>query len=132
MDENETRSDTLKEPEENGLLAEDEERTDAPVLEDEDYNLETAAEIAAPGIGDEAHLTRQDEDIEEDSGGRGLGITAIILSIASLFFLPVILGAAGIVIGFMAARRGATATGYWAIGIGALSIVVKLFFGALM
>ena len=36
-------------------------------------------------------------------------------------------GAAGIIIGFIARRRGATGLGAWAIGIGAVSIIVGIF-----
>jgi uncharacterized membrane protein HdeD (DUF308 family) len=44
-----------------------------------------------------------------------------------LFILPVILGAAGVIVGFIARRRGANALGAWAIGIGIVSIVLGIF-----
>jgi hypothetical protein len=60
--------------------------------------------------------------------GVGLGWTALILSIASLFLLPILTATAGIVIGFFAARSGARTLGIWAIAIGALSILLSLVF----
>jgi hypothetical protein len=90
-----------------------------------DYREETAAEIAAP-----MNVSRDFEhDAAEDTttSGRVLGYSALALSILSLFILPVIMGAAGIVLGFVARRRGAEMLGAWAIGIGAVSIIVGLF-----
>lgn len=91
----------------------------------ENYREETAAEIAAP-----MNVSRDFEhDTIEDSttSGRVLGYSSLALSILSLFILPVIMGAAGIVLGFVARRRGAEMLGAWAIGIGAVSIIVGLF-----
>ncbi|TMU85555.1 DUF4190 domain-containing protein [Bacillus sp. BHET2] len=91
----------------------------------ENYREETAAEIAAP-----MNVSRDFEhDTVEDSttSGRVLGYSSLALSILSLFILPVIMGAAGIVLGFVARRRGAEMLGAWAIGIGAVSIIVGLF-----
>lgn len=56
-----------------------------------------------------------------------MGTLAIALSILSLFVLPILFGAAGIVLGFVARSRGAAGLGAWAIGIGALSIIVGIF-----
>ena len=88
---------------------------------DEHYREETAAEIAAP-----APLVRRGSDEETETGGRGLAYSALALSILSLFILPVLFGAAGIILGFMARRRG-SALGSWAIGIGVISILVGIF-----
>ncbi|MGM0751485.1 MAG: DUF4190 domain-containing protein [Bacillota bacterium] len=90
-----------------------------------EYREETAAEIAAP-----MNVSRDfEEDTAEDTttSGRVLGYSALALSILSLFILPVIMGAAGIVLGFVARRRGAEMLGAWAIGIGAVSIIIGLF-----
>jgi hypothetical protein len=90
-----------------------------------EYREETAAEIAAP-----APLIRgreHEEEREKAAGGTGIGTLALILSILSLFVLPILFGAAGIVLGFVARRRGATGLGAWAIGIGAISIVIGIF-----
>ncbi|WP_027407819.1 DUF456 domain-containing protein [Anoxybacteroides tepidamans] len=86
-----------------------------------DFMEETSTEIAEP-------IRRYDErDEREGADGTGLGWTALALAILSLFIMPIILGAAGIIVGFIARRRGAETLGAWAIGIGAVSIIVKLF-----
>jgi hypothetical protein len=56
-----------------------------------------------------------------------MGTLALALAILSLFVLPILFGAAGIVLGFVARRRGAIGLGAWAIGIGAVSIVIGIF-----
>ncbi|BDG36804.1 DUF4190 domain-containing protein [Parageobacillus sp. VR-IP] len=85
-----------------------------------DFMEETAAEIAEP-------VRRNDERGEEEADGAGLGWLALALSIISLFIWPVLLGAAGIIVGFIARRRGAETLGAWAIGIGIVAIIVRLF-----
>lgn len=89
---------------------------------DERFREETAAEIAVPAPA----MRRIGSDEESTTGGRGLAYSALALSILSLFILPVFFGAAGIVLGFMARRRG-SAIGSWAIGIGTISILVGIF-----
>ncbi|WP_273129893.1 DUF4190 domain-containing protein [Bacillus weihaiensis] len=93
-----------------------------------DYQTESAAEIAAP-VNMRNNYTAETVNTEDEvvGEGRGMGFLALALSIISLFILPVILGAAGIIVGFIARRRGAKATGAWAIGIGAASIVLGIF-----
>ncbi|QHC04790.1 DUF4190 domain-containing protein [Anoxybacillus sp. PDR2] len=86
-----------------------------------DFMEETSSEIAEPI----RHYDRSDE--REGAGGAGFGWTALVLSLLSLFMMPIILGAAGIIVGFIARRRGARTLGAWAIGIGIVSIIVKLF-----
>jgi hypothetical protein len=96
-----------------------------------EFKEETAAEIAAP-----VPLTRPtfQERSKDGSGARtdtkagtGMGWAALALSILSLFVMPILFGAAGIVLGFVARRRGAESLGAWAIGIGAISIIVGIF-----
>ena len=103
---------------------------DTPITPSE-YREETAAEIAAP-----VPLTRPTfrEKSKDGTGtgagtneGTGMGWAALVLSILSLFVMPILFGAAGIVLGFIARRRGAEGLGAWAIGIGAISIVVGIF-----
>ncbi|WML40575.1 hypothetical protein RCG19_02490 [Neobacillus sp. OS1-2] len=94
-------------------------------LRSSQYREETAAEIAAP-----VPLVRKrehDEIRERAAGGTGMGTLALALSILSLFVMPILFGAAGIVLGFVARSRGATGLGAWAIGIGVISIVVGIF-----
>jgi hypothetical protein len=89
------------------------------------YREENAAEIAAPlpVIRRRTH----DEGKDRATGGTGIGSLAIALSILSLFVMPILFGAAGIVLGFVARRKGATKLGAWAIGLGAVSIVIGIF-----
>ncbi|WP_235887873.1 hypothetical protein [Neobacillus paridis] len=94
-------------------------------LRTRDNREETAAEIAAP-----VPVVREKEQNnirERAATGTGLGTVALALSILSLFVLPILFGAAGIVLGFVARRRGAESLGAWAIGIGAVSIIVGIF-----
>ncbi|WP_420490263.1 hypothetical protein [Neobacillus drentensis] len=90
-----------------------------------EYREETAAEIAAPFT--DTRSGEQDEFRERTAGGTGMGTLALALSIISLFVLPILFGAAGIVLGFVARNRGATGLGAWAIGIGVVSIVIGIF-----
>lgn len=99
-----------------------------------DYLEETAAEAVPTGAAKRVNTDEAQEDRaepigedEEGIGGRGYGYFALALSILSLFFLPVVMGAAGIIIGFIARRRGAEALGGWAIGIGVAAIIISLF-----
>ncbi len=100
---------------------------------EEDFMEETAAEVLPLPeqervMDKEREDTYNDDTNTEDTGGRGVGIFALALSILSLFFLPVLLGAAGIIVGFFARRRGAQTLGNWAIGLGIASIVISLIF----
>lgn len=88
------------------------------------YGEETAAEIAAP-VSFERNRTADNR--QAALAGSGIGYLALALSIISLFVMPVLLGAAGIIVGFFARRRGAEGLGAWAIGIGAVSMIIGLF-----
>ncbi|CAG9619326.1 DUF308 domain-containing protein [Sutcliffiella rhizosphaerae] len=100
-----------------------------------DFLEEHAAEIGVNGVPVvESNRNRDREAVFEEErsdvmgmSGRGLGILGLALSILSLFFLPIIMGAAGIIVGFIARKRGAQGLGAWAIGIGIVSIVVGIF-----
>jgi|SRR4051812_21961401 hypothetical protein len=89
----------------------------------EGYHEETAAEISQP-------MTFKKQESGSNSkakeGGNAIGFAAIALSILSLFVFPVLFGAAGIVLGFVARRRGAT-SGTWAVTIGAISLILGIF-----
>ncbi|WP_243290574.1 DUF4190 domain-containing protein [Bacillus sp. FJAT-47783] len=94
--------------------------------EDRDYMEETAAELDVPMNAVNREESKEERDLGVDNG-RTTGFVSLALSIISLFVLPVLLGAAGIVVGFMARRRGAQSLGNWAIGIGAVSILLGIF-----
>ncbi|AST06763.1 hypothetical protein AF2641_07775 [Anoxybacillus flavithermus] len=85
-----------------------------------DFMEETAGEIAEP-------IRFSDREVKRGENGRGVGWLALALSVVSLFLMPVIMGAAGIIFGFIARRRGAETLGAWAIGIGAVSIILSFF-----
>ncbi|MCM3765300.1 DUF4190 domain-containing protein [Neobacillus niacini] len=94
------------------------------------HREETAAEIAAPVplTRNKPQQTNQQQNGQSQAmGGAGLGTLALALSILSLFVMPILFGAAGIVLGFVARRRGAQGMGAWAIGIGAVSIIIGIF-----
>ncbi|MDX8359572.1 MULTISPECIES: DUF4190 domain-containing protein [Bacillaceae] len=83
-----------------------------------DFMEETSTEFAEPiqALGS----TREVES-------NWVGWLSLALSIISLFVAPILFGAAGIILGFVARRRGAEGMGAWAIGIGIVSIVLGIF-----
>ncbi len=82
-------------------LREDEVGYNRPDMRD-DYKEETAAEIAAPAtMRRDADYERDEENRDTDVDGRRMGYLAIVLSVISLFIFPVILGSAGIIVGFI-------------------------------
>ncbi|WP_319922073.1 DUF4190 domain-containing protein [Neobacillus dielmonensis] len=92
------------------------------------YKEENAAEIAAPvPVSRRITQTGENNNQKTSAAGSGLGTLAIALSILSLFVMPILFGAAGIILGFVARRRGADTLGAWAIGIGAISIIIGIF-----
>jgi hypothetical protein len=94
-----------------------------------DYFEETAAELAIPRGNRRSLRTANDagRPSERTASGSIIGLSALAFSILSLFIYPILFGAAGIVLGFVARRREAKSLGAWAIGIGALSLIVGIF-----
>lgn len=94
-----------------------------------DFMEETAAEVTTPISTPINKPVRRDNTLQNKDAvtGNGIGWLALALSIISLFVWPVILGAAGIIVGFIARRRGAEGLGAWAIGIGVVSIIIGIF-----
>ncbi|TVX78999.1 DUF4190 domain-containing protein [Peribacillus simplex] len=96
---------------------------------DNRYKEETSAEISTPP---QLFRSYKDEPAEADgsgdvaSRGKAIGVIALIISILSLFMMPFILGIVGIIVGIVARSRGSN-LGTWAIGIGAVSIIVGIF-----
>jgi hypothetical protein len=80
-----------------------------------------------PDMRRDADYDRHEDKDETVDDGRRMGYLAIVLSVISLFIFPVILGAAGIIVGFIARRRGAEGLGGWAIGIGIVSLILGIF-----
>ncbi|MBU9712099.1 DUF4190 domain-containing protein [Evansella tamaricis] len=103
-----------------------------------DYREETSVEYAPnPGLlggraeteisSDRTREVEREEDTEVTEG-KGVGTLAVALSIVSLFFLPIIFAAAGLILGFMTVNRGHKALGYTAIAISAFTIIMAVFF----
>jgi uncharacterized membrane protein YdbT with pleckstrin-like domain len=92
-----------------------------------DFMEETAAEVAEPVRTFHREENKEYDRNDEEANGKGLGWLALVVSIVSLFIMPVILGATGIILGFIARRRGAETLGAWAIGIGVVSIIIAMF-----
>lgn len=93
----------------------------------EDEEIEAAEEVAEsprPYLADRAD--DHDENISQVNPGRGIGIVGLIFSIVSLFIVPFLLGSVGIILGVISAARGSR-LGWWAAGVGILSIVISLF-----
>lgn len=97
----------------------------ADLVEDQKPDEEYASEAA---VINEAAV--QDDIVEEDhTVDRGIGWLGFVLSVIGLFFLPVVMGTAGIIIGFVALRQGAKTLGGWAIAMGVVSLFLRLFAG---
>ena len=90
-----------------------------------DHDVETASEIAEP-IRREPRRTVDDHEEKPRNGTSGVGIAGLVMSILSLFLWPYLLGAVGIVLGFIAYRRNARTLGVWAMVIGAIAILGAL------
>lgn len=107
--------------------------------ENNDFHEETAAEYTPnPGLAggrqqtevtsDRARELEESDTEDEAVAGKGIGTLALALSIVSLFFLPIIMAAAGLVLGFVSVNRNAKGLGYTAIAISAFSIIMSVFF----
>lgn len=88
------------------------------------YHEETAAEIATP-------YTVNNDDVNRNQStyvnAKIVGYIALASAILSLFFAPLLLGIIGIILGFVAQRKGEVGLGAWSIGISTLSIIVGMF-----
>jgi len=102
---------------------------DSPSLMPGTDDVEFAQEAAIDNktVRDPVKSGEKETDMDNDVHA-GMGWLAVVLSIISFFIMPVILGAAGVIVGFMAKRRGADTLGNTAIIAGAISILLTLFF----
>lgn len=97
--------------------------TPVPTVRENTNDEEIAQELTADDLDN-----RVDEDSDAGSHvGSAVGWISLILSIASFFFMPIILGGAGIIVGFIAKSRDADTLGNTAIIAGAVSIIITLF-----
>ncbi|WP_143833723.1 hypothetical protein [Oceanobacillus senegalensis] len=79
-----------------------------------------------------AEFTADDYDVRNRSETDGevnsmWGWVGLALSIISFFMWPIVLGAAGIILGFVSRARGADTLGNIAIAAGAISILITVF-----
>lgn len=103
------------------------ENREEPDVNRRTFDEETAAELTEPYRARNDSERRDDvEDVNQDNAG-WIGYVALAISIISLFIFPVLLGIVGIIVGFIARRRGAQALGAWAIGIGVVSLLIGIF-----
>ncbi|AKO94163.1 hypothetical protein BEH_19950 [Priestia filamentosa] len=99
---------------------------------EEPFMEETAAELGGD-VRNERYIEQKRTDRSQDRSnqngreGIGYGRLGLILSVLSFFFLPVIFSIAGIVLGFIARRKGARSVGTWAIGFGIVSLLIAMF-----
>jgi len=121
----------MQEIEDNELVDIDEPETlaNSPSLQPGTDDVEFAQEAAVdPNTVREPIKSNEKESDKTTEVPTGMGWLAVVLSIVSFFVMPVILGAAGIIVGFIAKRRGADTLGNTAVIAGAISIVLTLFF----
>ncbi|MGP4107254.1 hypothetical protein [Virgibacillus sp. L01] len=97
---------------------------EAPGADSKRDDEEFAAEMTADDIGD---TVKNDENTEGDQANSAFGWVALALSIISFFIMPIILGGAGIIVGFISRNRDAETLGNTAIIAGAASILITLF-----
>jgi hypothetical protein len=95
------------------------------------FREETASEMA-PGTSVSMGRTRQVKQQQrqqqrERREGAGLGMLGLILAILAFFMMPLLMGISGFIIGLVAATRGATGTGGWAMGLSAAAVLLTLF-----
>ncbi|HLQ71414.1 MAG TPA: hypothetical protein VK142_06400 [Bacillota bacterium] len=93
---------------------------------DSSNDEEIAEEMTANDIDNDAYDNH--EDISDNGAiHSAVGWVAIELSAISFFMMPIILGAAGIIVGFVARSRDAKTLGTIAIVAGAVAILYSLF-----
>ncbi|MCM3738722.1 hypothetical protein M3210_00415 [Oceanobacillus luteolus] len=104
-----------------------------------DENKRSSDIQPAPHRGEDNDKRRYDEEYAAEIVGRDVGVNkgtetistygwiGIVLSFLSFLIWPLLLAVAGIVLGFMSRSKGADTLGNIAIGIGVLSIILRLF-----
>ncbi|HZG13597.1 MAG TPA: DUF456 domain-containing protein [Candidatus Bathyarchaeia archaeon] len=83
---------------------------------------EVAAEVS-PTYSEIKPRSPVSEPSAENNPGGGMGLTAVGLSILSLFLFPYLIAPIGMIVGYLAFRRGARTLGIWAMVIGAIAIL---------
>lgn len=96
-----------------------------------DNSQEEFATEIAPAMPNDISLNKKqennDNEIEDEKPERtGWTVTGLLLSVFSFFFLPLLLASAGILLGYLGYRRGNRNLGFWAMGLGAISLLGTL------
>ncbi|MFZ3578623.1 hypothetical protein [Virgibacillus sp. DJP39] len=99
--------------------------TPVPTETAEDRDEEIAQELTADDYNQ--NVNQQNNSEVGAHVNSMTGWIALILSIASFFFMPIILGGAGVIVGFVAKSKTADTLGNTAIIAGAISIILSLF-----
>lgn len=86
---------------------------------------EVAEELTADDY--DGRVKQEDNSESGSQVNAAVGWVALVLSVVSFFFMPIILGGAGIIVGFIAKSRNADTLGNVAIIAGAASIIITLF-----
>lgn len=66
----------------------------------------------------------QNKDMQAFQKGRGLGVTALVLSIISVLFFGIALGPISALMGFFAFRQGQKRSGIWSMILGTFGFVI--------
>lgn len=88
-----------------------------------EHQEETAIEFAAPYSLVEQQRMHALRLRKMKTNARLIVMVSLLFSLLSLLFAHFILGAAGILAGFVALRKGEITAGSWGIGIGAFSLI---------
>jgi len=88
--------------------------------EDEEFSTEFTA--------DDSMINSEFKEDVDNQATNVMGWAAVILSVLSLFVMPILFGGAGIIVGFISRNREAEWLGNTAIIVGAISIVLSFFF----
>lgn len=99
---------------------------DEPVfIPDQKRDEEIAAEMTS--LDEETIINKKYDNDYDDQLSNIPGWIALGLAVLSFFMMPIIIGGAAIIVGFVARNRGALWLGNISIAIGVVSIIVRLF-----
>lgn len=97
----------------------------------DERNTEVAGEITPEEINQSRHSQDQRKEMYNDEADLDrhtwLGWLAVVLSVLAFFWMPLILGTAGIVLGIIARNRDLNVLGTTAIIVGLVVVVLRLF-----
>ncbi|RDW21787.1 nucleoside recognition domain-containing protein [Oceanobacillus chungangensis] len=109
----------------NSLDKDDESRNNEYHFNDVETDSARNEEFASEITADDYRADRNDDTGDVISSYGWIGIA---LSVISFFMWPFVLGAAGIILGFVSRSKGADTLGNIAIAAGVISIIMTLFF----